>query len=255
MEKSIFDKEYAKYYDLLNDKKDYSDESNFLEEVFNKYSQKKIKTIIDLGCGTGSHVERLSKKGYHITGIDLSKEMIKIANSKRIDNAQFFCRDLSKLNLKNKFDAGICMFATLGYLTSNEDLTSFFNSMKNHLNKDGLLILDCWNGLGVLRRLPAQRKRILKFKNQKIVRTSFPILDSVNHLCTVRFLMEKFYKNNPPEIYTEEHKIRFFFPQELKKYLEDSGFKILEICTPYKLNTPIDENSWNMIIISRLNGK
>src|SRR3989338_4135670 len=252
MNKEIFNRKYAEFYDLFNSQKDYESESSFLKEVFKKYCGDKIKTILDLGCGTGVNAGIIASNGYDVTGIDISQDMIEIAKSKKIQDTKFIVGDMSNFKLNKKFDVIICMFSALGYLTKNEEIESFFKSVRNHLNQKGLLVIDCWNGLGVIRELPVVREKNVEIKDVRVIRTSYPKLDSLNHLCDIKFLVKIFEKNYLKEEYNEQHKVRFFFPQEMRKYLKDAGFEILDICVPYKLGTKVDENVWNMIFISKL---
>ena len=50
----------------------------------------------------------------------------------------------------------------------------------------------------------------------------------------------------------EKHKVRFFFPQELRKYLEDSGFEVLGMYKSFELDNKVNEDCWNMVIIAKL---
>jgi len=246
-----FNKKYAEYYDLFNSGKDYSKECDFLELVFKKYSKKPVKSIFDLGCGTGLHDGELSKRGYRITGLDLSREMIDIARG-RNPNDEFIVGDMSNFNLNQKFDAVICMFSAMGYLTKNRQIESFFSSVKNHLNIGDLIILDVWNGLGVMNELPTSREKIAKMENLRIVRKSFPDLDSKNHINNVKFLVKVFEKKKLIDEYEENHKVRFFFPQELRKYAEDAGFEILHLCPSFDFDKKVTEKDWNIVLVARL---
>src|SRR3972149_442231 len=78
---SVFKKQYAEFYDYLYQDKDYERECDFIEAAFNKYGCR-VKTILDLGCGTGGHALILSRRGYHVVGVDRSREMIGIAKRK-----------------------------------------------------------------------------------------------------------------------------------------------------------------------------
>lgn len=254
MENKNFEEKYAEYYDLFNTGKDYSKECDFLEEVFKKYSKNKIKDILDLGCGTGLHDIQLALDGYSVDGLDLSKEMIKIANSRKKSGTAFFVGDMANFDLNKKYDACISMFSAVGYLTDNKQISSCIKCVKKHLKPKGIFVLDCWNGLGVLRELPSSRVKEIKAGNLIIKRTSYPKLESVNQVCYVKFKVDIFENNLLKDSYEENHKVRFFFPQELKKYLEDEGFEVLEICPSYELNGNVDEKTWNMVVVSKLKG-
>jgi len=248
----VFDQKYAKYYDLFNKNKDYSKECDFLEKVFEKYFPGKVKKILDLGCGTGIHAQNLSKIGYGMDGLDLSQAMLNIADSRNIPGAKFYLGDMSQFNINQRYDVCTSMFAAFGYLTKNKQIESALKSIKGHLNPGGLFILDVWNGLGVMHELPTSRVKISSPGDYKITRTSYPCLDAKNHICKVKFDVKIQEDNEEIDFYEETHNMRFFFPQELKKYFQDSGFEILEICKMFQLGTEVNENDWNMSIISRL---
>ncbi len=247
-----YDKKYALYYDKFNESKDYGAECEFLKNIFDKYSDTKVDKILDLGCGTGLHARALSSKGYIVHGIDLSEDMVEIAKTRADDSTKFEVGDMGDFNLNEKFDACISMFSAAGYLLENEQLKSFFKSVKKHLKPNGLFVLDCWNGLCVMHELPSSRIKSSESGNLKITRRSFPKLDSLNHKCDVNFKVQVYEDNKLIDDYEEMHKVRFFFPQELKRYLESEGFEVLEICKAFELGTEVDESTWNMVLISKL---
>src|SRR5712692_10580875 len=73
---------YAHYYDKLYADKDYSEEAEFVDKIFSRYSETRPVAILDAGSGTGGHALWLARKGYAVTGIDASKYMIDIAKGK-----------------------------------------------------------------------------------------------------------------------------------------------------------------------------
>ena len=77
-------KNYAKYYDLFYEDKNYKRESDYVDSLISKYSRK-TKSILELGCGTEIHSIELAKKGYQVDGVDSSREMLKEAR-KRLEN-------------------------------------------------------------------------------------------------------------------------------------------------------------------------
>ena len=246
----VYNKKYVEYYDKFNIGKDYAKEVDFIEDILDKFGINGRK-ILDLGCGTGLHEKEFSKRGYEITGLDLSEEMIELAK-KRNPKSKFFVGDMSNFYLNEKFDAIISMFSAMGYLTENKQIEGFFSSIKEHLNQKGLLILDVWNGLGVMNELPTSREKSAKFKHLKITRRSFPDLDSRNHVNNVKFNVKVFENGNLIDDYNENHKVRFFFPQELKKYLEDAEFELIHLCPSYEIDSKLTEKHWNMVLVARL---
>ena len=143
----VFEK-FGEYYDLIYQYVDYKKECDLLEEVFSKYCQKKPRSILDVGCGTGSHSIILSKRGYDVTGIDLSRVMIEKAREKAEKEkirVEYYVQDMRNIKLKRKFDCAICMFGGFGYINTYDDLVRLLSGVKNHLNRDGLFIFEFWN--------------------------------------------------------------------------------------------------------------
>jgi ubiquinone/menaquinone biosynthesis C-methylase UbiE len=70
---------YARYYDLLYQDKDYAGEANFIHGLIQKHTPN-VRKIQELGCGTGKHAELFFKMGYEVLGIDISYDMLEAAN-------------------------------------------------------------------------------------------------------------------------------------------------------------------------------
>ena len=135
---------YSNYYDLLYKDKDYPAEINFIDSLLKQYGIGDVKTILDVGCGTGGHAFLLSEKGYTVTGVDISENMLSIAKekAKKIKaDVNFFQADVCDFNLNMKFDVIISMFAVMGYQTTNEDFDRALLSVSKHLRPGGLFIL------------------------------------------------------------------------------------------------------------------
>jgi len=104
---SVIYGKYGEYYDIVYCMKNYDAECRSLIKYFKKFSKRNIRRILDIGCGTGEHSIRFAKKGYNVTGIDLSKVMIKQAREKvRGKNlpAKFYVQDMRELSLGRRFD-------------------------------------------------------------------------------------------------------------------------------------------------------
>jgi len=241
---------YAEYYDILYRDKDYESECDFIEEIFAKYSATEVKTVLDVGCGTGGHAIPLAKRGYKVVGIDKSEIMIKKAREKS-KNVEFYVNDITNFKFNKKFDACIAMFAVISYVTSTKDVLKAFKNIREHLKEDSLFISDVWNGLAVLRLLPERRVKIVESNKLKIIRIAEPELDTFNHLCKVHYRIIALEDGKLVDEIKEMHVVRYYFPQEIKHYLEDAGFEVVKICPFMDLNGKVDDAGWNMCIVAR----
>jgi len=243
-------KDYAEYYDLIYKDKDYEKEVDFIENIFGENMPKKI---LEVGCGTGSYTKILLERGYEVTALDMSEDMLKIAREKCA--CHFIKGDIRDIALKEKFDACIAMFAVMGYVTDTSGIIKALNNIRRHLKPNGVFVFDVWNGLAVMSLLPEQRIKEVENDRIKIVRVAIPNLRAFDHICEVDYKVLILNKgDNAFDEINEKHVMRFYFPQEIAYYLGQVGFEVLKICPFLDLNGEVDENVWNIAVIARAGG-
>lgn len=208
--------QYSNYYDSLYKDKNYKLECVILKDIFKKYSPRPVKTILDLGCGTGNHSFILHKMGYSVTGIDRSSAMLNIAIQKlkalKIKSDLSFQKaDVRFLDLKKKLDVAIMMFAVLGYQLENKDIVNTLISVRKHLKKGSLFIFDSWFGPAVLHTGPSDKVKKVKIITGEIRRFTHTDKDVLNQRCVVHFKTQNFRKGKITNTVTEDHPMRYFF--------------------------------------------
>lgn len=230
---------YARYYDLLYKDKNYKEEVDYVEGLIKQYSTKSVKSILDLGCGTGKHDFLLAEKGYSVTGIDVAPEMIEIAqqNSYNFQISQFSnfqigtsfqVGDVRSINLNKKFDTVISLFHVASYQTTNDDLIQFFQTAKNHLNEDGLFIFDCWYGPAVLTDRPVERIKRLEDEQIEVTRFAKPLLYPNENIVDVNYTVNiKDKTTSLVEEIKETHRMRYLFKTEIEFLAEKTGLSLL----------------------------
>lgn len=222
---------YARYYDLLYKDKDYTGEADYVHTLLQKYG-KSPKSILELGCGTGIHASLLAKKGYTVTGVDTSKQMLDSANARvaklKLKHVFFKQGDIRNVRLHQEFDAVISLFHVFSYQTTNEDLIATIRTAKQHLKRGGLLIFDCWYGPGVLTDPPAVRVKRLQDRNIKVVRIAEPVVFPNINVVNVNYtILIKDKTTGKAEEIRETHKMRYLFKPEIEVLLESSTLKLV----------------------------
>ena len=139
---------YGRKYDQESFVKGTKGECDFIEKELN-YDQ--TTRILDVGCGTGRHSIELSKRGYKITGIDLSESMLKRAKEKAAENGlkiEFLQHDARNLPFENEFDVAI-MLCEGGFPLMETDEMNFdiLKHVTTALKSPGKLIFTTLNGL------------------------------------------------------------------------------------------------------------
>lgn len=246
-------KEYANFYDRLYSDKDYEKECRFIKQIFETYATEEIRTILDLGCGTGAHAFIFTDMGYDVIGVDQSETMLDVARIKAIEknkNIEFWRQDIRNLDLSQQFDAAVAMFAVMGYQTSNKDFENTLISIHNHLTTGGLLIFDVWFGPAVLVEKPQDRMKIIELPGRRIIRYAHPVLDVTHHTVEVNYTVLEITEQKVTEVF-EHHLMRYFFYQEIAYFLEKNGFELLRVSPFMDLNHSVDENCWNITVICK----
>jgi SAM-dependent methyltransferase len=248
-----FKKAYADVYDALYQDKDYEKECDFLEEIFRKYDYQP-GSILDMGCGTGNHALILAKRGYEVTGIDRSADMLAAARRKARNagvRIEYVEGDITKINLDRKFDAVIALFAVMSYQVTNVAVAAACKGAKEALVPGGMFIFDCWHGLAVNADKPARRiKKADMLHGEKVTRFTEPEMDPINHIVKINFTVQKDIRDHRSET-RETHTMRFFFPQEIKYYLETAGFEKIDLYPFLNVNGTLSDKDWNMAVVGR----
>ena len=247
---------YSHTYDLLYSDKDYSAECSLIEKIFRRYSTVPVTSVLDLGCGTGSHVFDMAGRGYTVVGVDRSEGMLAVANhrlrrSPSAEKVRFHPGDIRNVDLGQHFDAAIIMFAVLGYQIENNDVMAALKTARHHLKTGALLIFDVWYGPAVLHQKPSDRVKVIPTQEGKILRAASGELDVSLHTCTVRFHLWRMAGERLVEETEETHRMRYFFPLELSFFLESAGFSLVRLGTFPDVDKDPDEDSWNVIAVAR----
>ena len=171
-----FSKNYSEVYNLLYEGKNYKKEFNSIKKIIKKYHYKS-KTLLDLGCGTGSYSKLMTGLKLNVTGIDASKNMLKIAKLKYKKNKNLVFKEsnILKMNLNKKFDVISALFHILSYQTTYKNIDKFFKNSAKHLNTNGILIFDFWYKDGVynlqqplrIREVEDNYFKVIRFTNSK----------------------------------------------------------------------------------------
>jgi SAM-dependent methyltransferase len=244
---------YAAYYDLLYRDKDYAGEADYIHALMTAHSEG-AEQILELGCGTGAHAEALTKRGYQVSGVDLSERMIENAR-RRVggitapSRPEFNKGDLRNYRDNKLYDAVLALFHVMSYQTRDEDLRQAFGTASAHLHSGGLFIFDYWYGPGVLSDPPVVRSRVISDEKTRVTRTATPSMLPDTNQVDVEFDITV-EVGGQSKHFCETHNMRYFFLPEIQRCLLQAD--LLHLGTyAWMTSVPIGPQTWYGCSVAR----
>lgn len=249
MVKSSIDKLYFNHPEIWEhlSQRRFENESDFLHQLFEQYGA--VKSILDVGCGTGGHLSILQQKyGYQVSGVDLSEPMIRYAQN-RLPDADLRIMDMRDLSFFEEFDGLICLCTTFLYNQTNEQILEVLRRFYRALSAKALLVIDVLNAIrfiagGFAHQLQKEHDRP-GFKAKEIVSHE---VDFRNQTLIARWVWEIDGNAQPHQ---EQSTFRLLFPQEFRLFLELCGFEWIEFFSDYAGST--DLSGKRLIALARKN--
>lgn len=218
----------APLYDDLTTDVSYTEFADFYEKQF-LARNRKVKTLLDVGCGTGTLTCLMAQRGYELIAADSSVDMLCVAREKalaltNVTPPLFLCQSMTELDLYGTVDAAVSCLDAVNYLPP-EDMAEFFHLLHLFIEPKGLLIFDI--------NSPERLKSLDGYTS---------VDEDEDKLCLWRadFDEEENALYYGMDIFTrrgrlwqrsfEEHIEYAHKPDELKAKLEAAGFKNIELC-------------------------
>ncbi|AMA59315.1 class I SAM-dependent DNA methyltransferase [Bradyrhizobium sp. CCGE-LA001] len=245
--------EYAPWYDLLYQDKDYAAETAFVEARLHDHGAGPGR-LLDLGCGTGLHALAFARQGWNVAGIDLSKEMIASAKARAGQaglSIPFRQGDVREAGPERDFDAVVSLFHVASYQTSHDALTSMFRTAYAALKPGGLFFFDYWYGGAVLAQGVETRVKVIEQNPLRLTRIAQSDHDEQAATVTVNYTLfcEDMERATIRRI-DEAHHLRYWFPFEINAVLIASGFQPATHAAWLTQDTP-HTKSWAAYAIAR----
>lgn len=224
-------------YDDINKGVSYGAFADYYESVFSRYASEKPSLVLDLACGTGRMTEELDARGYDMTGIDLSCDMLAVAKDRAYDRGRsehilYLCQDMTSFELYGTVDACVCTLDGMNYLTEDGDLQKALSLVHNYLIPDGIFIFDLSTPYK-FENIYADRAYVYNGEADGVAYSCSwqNMFDKSSGLC--EFSLSVFTETEKKGIYRREDEVQYqrcYGVDEVRDALVQSGFEILEVC-------------------------
>lgn len=220
---------YSKTYDLLNSDKNYQSDVQFILDLCKIYKDDlNINTVLDLGCGPGTHIKFLPIEFDKIVGVDLSSEMIfKAETEKNHPKSYFVNASIADLNLQIEFDLIISLFHVFSYQTTHHSITKYFETLSRHLKPGGVAIFDFWHRPAWELDPPKMRITNKESDNLHVCRISTPKIDFVNGVAEIEIDLTIKEKSASEQKISETHTLKAFTKTEIEFMAQSYNLDII----------------------------
>ncbi len=208
-------------YDVVMDHVDYDGWAAYVFELIETF-RPGARTLLELGCGTGSFALALQPRGgFDYVATDQSEAMLKVARTKAAEEeipVAFRSADFTEFDSEEPVDVVILLYDGLNYLLEKENIRRMFRCVNRVLTEDGIFIVD--------QSTPANSAN-----NARYFRDSGQVSD---------FAYERFSRYDPDSrrhttrfditvygtTYREEHVQRAYTRDEVQALIQTAGFAI-----------------------------
>jgi SAM-dependent methyltransferase len=247
-----FEPRYAQLYDAIYAAKDYGFEVGQVLEFARRYGVE-VRTIVDYGCGTGSHARRFAERGIKVYGIDRSEHMLAAAREKTKgqQNVEFLHDSQLAVIPEGSVDIFCLLFDVVSYIVENDALDRLLSYVVSRLKPQGLFVFDFWYGPSVLSLRPVNRWKEFEANGAKILRLTRADLDWDNSTVNVTHEIIVTQENQVKDRFSDSHIMRFFFTKEIGYLLKAHGLEIAQFGTWQDPESSPTTNDWSALVVSR----
>lgn len=209
--------ESAAWYDRFYGTKDYAGEAQLVSALIRRH-QPRARTLLDVACGTGRHLEHLRRE-FDCQGLDLDAGLLKVA-AERLPGTRLTRADMTDFALGRRYDAVICLFSSIGYLATVERLRTAVATMAGHLEPGGVLVVEPWILPEAWIEGRAPDVEVVEDGERKLVRVIATSRQDATSVLRIHYAVAA-----AGEIQTadERHQLRLFTHEEYVAALADAG--------------------------------
>lgn len=220
MKKQLLYRELAPYYDLVYSWKDYKKEAGKIGKLISKYKKSDGKDLLEVACGTG-HYLKYFKQRFSCTGIDINRDILNVAK-KRMKDINFKKADMINFNLNKKFDVIACLFSSIRYVKTYQNLKKTINNFAKHLKTGGVVIIEpCFSEYAYEAGSPYMTTydgKDLKIASLTVSKIKGNVSERDVHILIAE-------RNKEVKHFVDRHELGLFETGKILQFMRESGLK------------------------------
>ncbi len=232
----------APIYDVINRDIDYRGWADFIERVLDRECKSRPELVLDLACGTGRMTLELARRGYDMTGIDYSVEMLDVARGEAEReglDVLWLCQDMREFELYGTVDAAVSCLDSMNHLTEPSDLRRCLSLVHNYLIPDGIFIFDV-NGRHKFETVYADRSYVCEEAGSVCIWQN--CYNERSRLCDFYITLFTERGDGGYDRYDECQRERMYTLRSIKSALSDVGFEFLGAYSDFDFSDAADSD-------------
>lgn len=229
---------FASFYDAFTKNVEYKKRADYICRLFKKYG-KTPTLLLDAACGTGSFSVEFARRGMSVIGVDISSDMLSVANDKKAEenlDVLLINSSLAELDLYGTVDGAVCLLDSLNHITCYRELQRSIARISLFLEPEALFVFDVNT----------------EYKHSEVLANNTFVFEDENVYCVwqnkynpskrVTDITLDFFENVEDKYYrySEQFSERAYTAEELEKALKKAGLEILAVLGENTFNPPKD---------------
>lgn len=222
-------------------------EVNFIDSILRSHDG--MSRILDVGCGTGRHIEQLRLRGYHCVGAEPNEAMRAYAAAS--SGCEVIPNVMDELPTTQRYDALLCLCTVFSYNLSNKDIVRTLLRFRQVLRPRGVVIIDTINAMSFVDDTREFKKIIVEREPY----STFDLISQVHHRIQLKRQLlhetRKFLcKSTGKVLHKDRSSYRLFFPQEITYILETTGYHRPRIFSDFCTDARRPLTGWRMVVVA-----
>ncbi|NLP45947.1 MAG: class I SAM-dependent methyltransferase [Epulopiscium sp.] len=243
---------FATVYDQFMKEVPYEQWGDYIELIFKKY-QYNPHSIVELGCGTGNMTEVMAKRNYDMIGIDLSEDMLMVAQEKAWKNNRdilYIAQDMRKFELHGTVDCILSICDGMNYILKEEELYQVFRLVNMYLNPGGLFIFDMNTEYKYAQILGDNVFSDVQKNTAYIWENNYYEEEKINEYIVNFFIKQK--NSQLYERFEEIHYQKAYSMEQVSFLLSEAGLQLLEVYDAFSFQPPSSESERIYFVVKEI---
>lgn len=225
---------------MLYRRRDHSEAAVFIDHLLKYFNPAPDAKILDLACGKGRHSIYMSKKGYRVTGIDISEQNIAYAKHFESANLDFTIGDMREPLRPGYFDLVLNLFTSFGYFDQAEENLRVLKAVNTNLKEKGKVLIDYLNA-ELLKNTLVEKETL----------TENGVVFKIRRKIEKEIIVKRIEVIDGAQTFQFEERVKALGRTDFAALFAKSGFEITDTFGNYNLGRFSPDSSPRLIITAR----